>query len=222
MRLYEQSRGEPQRASIPSGPVSYRAFLEWADEDTLAEWVDGEIVVASPASLRHQQLLQFLLAVLELYVKTHGLGSVIAAPFQMKLRRTGREPDILFVATAHLGRLKPTLLGGPADLVIELVSPESRERDTVEKLAEYEEAGVQEYWIIDHELRQARFHELQATGNFLQIQPEADGLYRSKAVPGFWLRTDWLWHEPIPDAIPTLLEIDRDATTAYLEGHLRR
>ncbi len=42
--LYEETDSLPER-------VSYEAFLAWADEDTLAEWVDGEIVMTSPASL---------------------------------------------------------------------------------------------------------------------------------------------------------------------------
>jgi hypothetical protein len=33
--------------------LSYEEFLDWCDEDTLAEWVDGEIIMYSPASLIH-------------------------------------------------------------------------------------------------------------------------------------------------------------------------
>lgn len=38
----------------------------------------------------------------------------------------GREPDLLFVSKGHLHRLKETYLEGPADLIIEIVSAESR------------------------------------------------------------------------------------------------
>ena len=41
--------------------MSYAEFLEWCDEDTLAEWVDGEVIMASPASAVHQILVGFLL-----------------------------------------------------------------------------------------------------------------------------------------------------------------
>jgi hypothetical protein len=48
----------------PRPRMTYDEFLEWADEDTLAEWVDGEVIMSSPASLLHQELVKFLTRVL--------------------------------------------------------------------------------------------------------------------------------------------------------------
>ena len=45
---------------LPKGKISFEAFLDWCDEDTWAEWEDGEIVLMSPASNRHQQIGSFL------------------------------------------------------------------------------------------------------------------------------------------------------------------
>ena len=75
--------------------MSYEQFLEWADEDTLAEWQHGEVIMASPASDRHQDLVRFLVSVVGIYVETHGLGIIRPAPFHMKLEPAGREPDLL-------------------------------------------------------------------------------------------------------------------------------
>ncbi|MDE0459896.1 MAG: hypothetical protein OXI15_21610 [Chromatiales bacterium] len=33
--------------------MSYAEFLDWCDEDMLAEWVDGEVIMAPPASAVH-------------------------------------------------------------------------------------------------------------------------------------------------------------------------
>ena len=44
----------------PRSPLTYEQFLEWADEDTYAEWVDGEVELMSPASRRHQKLALYL------------------------------------------------------------------------------------------------------------------------------------------------------------------
>lgn len=44
------------------GPLSYEAFLAWADEDTRAEWVGGEVSLMSPASTRHQDIADFFTA----------------------------------------------------------------------------------------------------------------------------------------------------------------
>jgi putative restriction endonuclease len=127
----------------PPGKITYEAFLAWADEDTRAEWVDGEVVILSPSSDKHQNLAGFLSALLRYFVEAHQSGLVLFAPFQMKTGPDlpGREPDILFIAHEHLDRLKNVYLDGPADLVVEIISPDSRGRDRGEKFYEYEQGG---------------------------------------------------------------------------------
>ena len=136
------------RREPPEEKLTYEEFLAWADEDTLAEWVDGDVIMVSPASDRHQDLVRFLTALLSIYVKAKDLGVIRPAPFQMKLAN-GREPDVLFIASEHVDRLQETYLDGPADLVIEILLPESAARDRGEKFYEYEAEGVPEYWLID-------------------------------------------------------------------------
>src|SRR5262249_3278327 len=137
--------------------MSYEEFLAWADEDTRAEWVDGEVVLMSPASQEHQDLARFLTTILGIFVEERRLGTLLPAPFQMKSGATlpGREPDLLFVTQARHDRLRKSNVNGPADLVVEIVSDDSRTRDRVEKFAEYEQGGVREYWLIDPLVRQA-------------------------------------------------------------------
>jgi Uma2 family endonuclease len=180
--------------------MTYEEFLEWCDEDTWAEWVDGEIVLLSPASTRHQDISDFLVVILRTFVETRRLGRILSAPFQMKTgpELPGREPDIIFVSSENIDRLKGTHLEGPADLVIEITSPESLERDRRDKLSEYEMGGVREYWIIDPDRKEAEFYRLDEHGNYRLIFEGRGGEYRSEVVPGFWLRVDWLWEEPLP------------------------
>jgi Uma2 family endonuclease len=189
-----------ERPVPPPAPVSFEAFLAWADEDTLAEWVDGEIVLMTPNSVDHQDLLAFVYDLVKAHVQAHALGKVYFAPILMHLptRPSGREPDLLFIAAEHLDRLQPTYLDGPADLVVEIVSPESVVRDRGEKFAEYEGAGIPEYWLIDPLRREAAFYQLGPDGLYQRGAIDAEGVYRSAVLPGFWLRVDWLWQRPLP------------------------
>lgn len=187
------------------GPMSYAEFLAWADEDTLAEWVNGEAIMTSPASNIHQDLSGFLESLLRIFVESRQLGIVRNAPFQMKLEH-GREPDLLFVATAHLQRLQETYLDGPADLVVEIVSPESAGRDRGEKFIEYEAGGVLEYWLLDPQRQWAEFYLLQ-NGRYHLTFAGAAGEYRSTVLPGFWLRTEWLWQRPLPTVLTVIREL---------------
>jgi Uma2 family endonuclease len=160
--------------------------------------VAGEIVMPSPASNRHQDLNGFLSSVLRLFVEVHGLGEVRCAPFLMRIGATAREPDLLFVAREHLDRLRDTYLDGPADLAVEIVSPESRRRDREVKRAEYAAAGVAEYWVIDPE-----FWVLES-GEYRAAWAGAAGRYEAQAVPGFWLQVEWFWEEPLPPVLTVL------------------
>lgn len=199
---------EAHGRKAPPGPMSYESFLEWLDEDTWAEWVEGEVVLLSPASTRHQELTGFLVKVVGIYVEIHDLGQVLSAPFQMKTHPDlpGREPDLLYVAKEHLDRLKETYLDGPADLVVEIVSQESRLRDRGEKFAEYEAGGVREYWLIDPDEKRADFYVLGEDGRYERRRPQ-EGVYPSEVVKGFWLREEWLWREPPPRTLDVLKEL---------------
>lgn len=186
--------------TTPPTQMTYAEFLAWADEDTWAEWVNGEVIILTPASYRHQNLAGFLTSLLRFYAESRELGMVCSAPFQMKTGADlpGREPDLLFIAREHLDRVKDTFVDGPADLVVEIISPDSRARDRGEKFYEYEQGGVREYWLLDPLRQQAEFYRLGDDGVYRLVQIGADGVFRSAVLDGLWLKIEWLWHEPLP------------------------
>ncbi len=200
--------------------MTYEEFLDWADEDTHAEWVAGEVIVFMPPKTVHQRLLNFLSALLSTYARFFGLGEVLEAPFEMRLGRgkPSREPDLLFVAREHRDRLTAERLDGPADLVIELVSDSSVVRDYEEKFRDYEAAGVREYWICDPrpDKQQTSFYQLTVEGRYQAVPPDADGRYHALVLPGFWLDPAWLWQEPLPDPLTALATIAPEALRGAL------
>ena len=118
----------------------------------------------------------------------------------------GREPDVLFIAAENFSRLKQNHLEGPADLVVEIISPDDPHRDRVDKFSEYQRGGVREYWLIDPDQKRADFHLPGAEGLFEPVPSDADGIYRSTVLKGLWLRVDWLWQEPLPPLMSVLKE----------------
>jgi Uma2 family endonuclease len=183
---------------FPDSPhkVTYQEFLDWVGEDSMAEWVDGEISVSTPASKQHQMICGFLNALIQPFLQVHNLGELILPPFQMKLQTSGREPDLLFVARQNLSRLKDNYLDGPADLVVEITSPESLGRDRGEKFSEYEQAGIPEYWLIDPLRHRAEFYQLDEQGLYRLVPPDESVIYHSQVLSGFWLPVTWLWQPP--------------------------
>ena len=191
----------PKAAQIVE-KISYEEFLE-KYTNVHAEWVDGEAIVLVTASDRHQDLVSWLIAILRIFIETNDLGWLRPAPFNMQLPHLnrGREPDILFVTKERLNIVQPSHLAEAADLVIEIVSPESVGRDRGEKFVEYETAGVREYWLIDPDRQQAEFYQLGDLGRYRLAKIDDDGLFHSTILPNFWLKVDWLWQEPLPKVL---------------------
>lgn len=196
---------------LPRKQMTYEQFLDWADEDTYAEWVDGEVELMSPASVPHQDLSVFITRLFAQYIEDKGYGKVLPAPFQMKLANVlrGREPDVLFITDEHLSRLQRNYLDGPADIAVEIASPESILRDRGAKYGEYEAGGVREYWVIDNEARRADFFVLGDDGAYERVHPNGDGIYRSAVLPEFWLNVNWLWEQPLPTLRRVLQEWEK-------------
>lgn len=109
----------------------------------------------------------------------------------------GRVPDVLVLATENEHRIRRNYIEGPADLAVEIVSPDSVVRDRETKLEEYEMGGVREYWLIDPLEHKATFYALEGE-RFVALPVEADERVRSRVLPGPWLRPEWLLSEPRP------------------------
>ncbi len=196
--------------------MTYEEWLAWAGDSTQSEWVDGEAIEFMPPKTVHALVSFFIARLLAAYADRFDLGQVIVAPFEMRLARSAREPDILFVAREHLDRLTPERLVGPADLAVELVSDDSVRRDCLQKFAEYALAGLPEYWLIDPRPGKQRadlFH-LTGEGTYEPVPLDADGRLHSLVLPSFWLHPDWLWRDPLPSPRACLAEITPDVLTS--------
>lgn len=204
--------GSSRRASTGYAPplVSWEAFHDWViGSENRAEWVDGEIIKLMPDNLEHFLLMDFVCDLIKSHVRRQALGLVFFANFLMRLetRPSGRVPDIFFVANEHLDRLTGTNLNGPADLVVEIVSPDSETRDRREKFLEYQAAKIPEYWLLDQPRREAYFYVLDAEGRYQLRTVGDDGIYTSTVLPGFRLRVEWLWRSPLPLVEEALAEL---------------
>lgn len=114
----------------------------------LIEFVDGFLEVPPMPTDAHQVILLFLYEALRGFVHPRG-GKVLVAPIRLQIHAGSyREPDILLVRDTKDPRRQNRYWVG-ADLVVEIVSPDDPERDTVVKRADYAAAGIPEYWIVN-------------------------------------------------------------------------
>ena len=116
---------EKRKLTWPAQPITFEQFLVVVDEDDNVEWVDGKVIFKGTESAAHQDLLVFLRCLLKWHTEDHDAGKVLGNPFLMRLPHSARAPDLLFIANANLFLLAEFYLDGPADLAIEIISPES-------------------------------------------------------------------------------------------------
>ncbi len=162
------------------------------------EWVKGSLVEMAPPSSEHGREMLFLASIMDYYAVEREAGQVMPDGFAQRLEpELVRVPDVSFFKKANLDKIKATHSEGGADLVVEIVSPESRNRDRGEKFYDYERAGVEEYWIVDPGRRSAEFYRLD-DGVYQPVLPDDEGKVYSSALPGFFVRVRWLWERPTP------------------------
>ncbi len=160
-------------------------FYEEMSENQKVEFINGEIVVQSPAKLRHTTASQNLLILLDTYVQKHGLGYVGHEKMLIALTRNDYEPDICYFGPEKAGAFAPDQMKFPApDLIVEILSPSTEVNDRGIKFVDYAAHGVTEYWIVDPDAEMIEQYTLK--GDTYQLHVKTDtGTARSIAIEGF-------------------------------------
>jgi Uma2 family endonuclease len=163
--------------------LTYEDLLDTPEDRNRYEIVDGRMVVTpAPIPLHEQLTIRLTLHVGPFVVSQH-LGQVFTAPVDVRLSPHDIvEPDFLFIRQHRLGIVGPTLIDGAPDLVVEILSPSTRERDLNQKAALYAAAGVPEYWIVDPEARTVTVLVLRH--GHCEPVPIVDGHIASVVLPG--------------------------------------
>ena len=119
-------------------------------EDVRCEIIDGELIMAAAPNILHQSIALDLAAIMHPFIKGNRLGRLFIAPTDVYLSDTNVvQPDLLFVAAARSGIITEAHIRGAPDLVIEIGSPTTAERDRTVKAELYARFGVSEYWLCN-------------------------------------------------------------------------
>ena len=181
--------------------VTVEEFYSLLPGDEKADLIDGVIYIAPPDSLRANDLTGFLYRLLQDFLEARGIGGkVVFSRYAFRLSEFhAPEPDVAYVRPERVELVEEGGMRGGPDIAVEVVSRESRHRDYDDKRRLYEEAGVPEYWIIDPIQKRVEFLVLEE-GRYQLAALEENRLFRSRALPGFWIDVDWLLADPLPAA----------------------
>ena len=149
------------------------------------EFIQGEVIMHSPALNRHLMATKRLLGPLDAYVRVNQLGIVHMEKAMTCFSRNDYEPDVIFFGPAKTATLDPDTLKFPIpDLIVEVLSPSTEKRDRGIKFQDYALHGVAEYWIIDPVAETVELYRLDGDV-YPTIEPQSDGTLSSDVVPGF-------------------------------------
>ena len=208
-----QSIQAPAQPTPSREKITFEEYLRRYDsyEGGRTEWLAGEVDIhAMTNNAQHNELLRFLMTFLSAFVELNRSGRVVLAgvPMYYSDDAPAREPDLMILLTPHENRLTHRYVQGVADIVVEIVSPESDERDRGTKFLEYEAAGVPEYWMFDPLRQIATIYARGHDGRYRPLDRDAQGRLVSTLLPGFALDTDLLWQDALPGSatIVTLVQ----------------
>lgn len=143
---------------------TYQDYL-LAPEDKHYELIEGDLMMTPSPIWEHQNVIGNLFRILDDYVLNRNLGKVVLAPLDVILSdETVVEPDLLYIAKERLNIVKDGYVRAAPDLVIEVLSPSSKNRDLEIKRKLYGKYGVREYWIVDSDAQTVEVTVLGETG----------------------------------------------------------
>ena len=158
---------------------TWRDAQRMPDDGNRYEAIGGILHVTAVPKWRHQVVGKRLLLRLSELLEDPGHGEVAATPgVEFPTTGEGVQPDILFVSNERRHIVEEAGLVGAPDLVVEVLSPSTAERDRGEKRRLYERQGVREYWIVDPAENQVdvyRFGPETGAGPTLHLGPERFG-----------------------------------------------
>ena len=142
---------EADGLEIDLGPLqglwTEEQYLRLTDQtNRFIEFTEGHVEVLPMPTRKHQAISRFFFLALLAYVQRLG-GTVFYAPLRVRVAPGRfREPALVLLLDVNDPRNQNAFWLG-ADLVVEIVSPDHVERDTVMKRTDYAAAGIPEYWI---------------------------------------------------------------------------
>ena len=149
------------------------------------ELIDGVIVMSPGASFGHNRIATLIAHWIQTYLDSNPIGEIVHDTDVRLADNLVYRPDLSYVSNERAAIIT-TLIEGPPDLIVEVVSRSNRPLDIRTKRHDYERFGVREYWIVDPSTESFTFLRL-VNGRYAEIQPESDAI-TSEAIPGFKLQ----------------------------------
>lgn len=148
---------------------TYSDYRLLPDNGKRYEILEGELLPAASTTTKHQIVLLNLTINLSSYVEKNRLGQILIVPIDLVLSKFDVvQPDIFFISKENNHIIKSKHVEGAPDLIVEIISSGSAQRDRIIKRKIYALHGVKEYWLVHPEKEQVQVLRLEK-GDFKRI-----------------------------------------------------
>jgi Uma2 family endonuclease len=173
------------QARVQEESARRHAFYEELRDDQKAEFIEGQMILHSPARNKHLIVRQNLETLLRTYVGVHRLGEVRGEKCLCVFPRNDYEPDVVFFGPQRAAGLTGETMKFPIpDFAAEVLSESTAARDRGVKFEDYEAHGVAEYWILDPDAEVVEQY-LRRGDRFYLALKSGSGEITSPTVAGF-------------------------------------
>ncbi len=189
--MIDGTRGRTRVATVQPVKFTYEDYRT-APTDKRYELLDGDLVMGPAPNLKHQDVQSRLGRRLAQFIEERALGKFFFAPCDVVLSGTDVvQPDLLFVSRErdHLLSNGDNVRGAP-DLVVEILSAATAERDRGYKRALYARHGVAEYWLVDPAAETVWIHRRRTGALAVAHTFGREQTLRSPLLAGFELDLD--------------------------------
>ena len=179
--------------SVPARlKLTYDDFVLFPDDGKRHELIDGEHYVTPSPNMRHQLISGDLFGLIWNYLQDHPIGRVFYAPSDVVFSEHDVvEPDLFYLSNERAAQvLTAANVKGAPDLVVEIGSPSTRQRDETIKRHLYERCGVSEYWVIDPDIDVVRVYKRSGGEGLrrpVELSREAGDVLTTDLLPGLAL-----------------------------------
>jgi Uma2 family endonuclease len=164
-----------------------RAFYQDMTDDCKMEFIEGEVIMHSPAKAKHVRVKGNILSLMRTFVIHRQMGEVFDEKALCVFPRNDYEPDIVFFSPEKAETVGPDTMKFPVpDLAVEVLSESTERRDRGVKFQDYEAHGVCEYWIVDAEEEVLEQYVIK-NGRFQLQLKSGSGEITSLVIRGFSL-----------------------------------
>lgn len=156
------------------------------------ELLEGDLYVTPAPSPRHQRISKRLQRQLEAYFEARGLGEVFDAPIDVILTlHDVVQPDLVVVTNP--AQVSGRGVEGPPTLLVEILSPSTRDQDRTVKARRYAALGVPHYWTVDPEASRIECYRAEGGAYSLVVQGEGAASLSHPDWPDLILSLGDLW-----------------------------